>query len=77
MARRQPINSRENQYSSGMRAPQHDDLLSPVTRRLAKLTIVFLMAVIVLAVIIVIAAMAARSAVDEHQPLPARSINTQ
>jgi len=58
---------------AGCETPQHDDLISPATRRLANSTIVFLLAVIVLVVIV---AMAARIAVDVHQPLPARSISS-
>ena len=62
---------------AGCGTSQRDDIVTPATLRLAKHTIMFLVAVIVLAVITSIAATVARSAVDEHQPLPARSINTQ
>ncbi len=56
---------------------RYDDLVTPATLRLAKHSIVFLTAVIVLATIIGISAIVARSAGYQHQPLPARSISSQ
>jgi hypothetical protein len=59
---------------AGRRVPQHNDLVSPTTRRLAKPTIVFLLAMIVLAVIV---AVAARTAIYVLQPSQVQSSASQ
>ena len=59
---------------AGWRAPQSNDLVSLATRCLAKRTIVFLLAVIVLAAIV---AVAARTAIDVLQLSQAQSTASQ
>lgn len=63
-----------SEFSAGNRPPQNNDLVSPASRCLAKRTIVFLLAVIVLAGIV---AVAARTSIDVLQSSQAQSTVSQ